>query len=72
MDTKDEALFKIAVDALRAIQRNVTKNRHSDLCQLAIARVRQTQQDIEADEEIAAIRPPPRQRWEDIASGNAI
>lgn len=57
-DAKDEALCKIAVDALRAIQRG-TEGRHSDLWQLAVRRVLDTKSAIEGDEEIAAIRRPP-------------
>jgi hypothetical protein len=58
MDTRDIALFRIAVDALRAIKMNVVTQRHVELCQLAIARVLQTQRDIQDDEEIAAKRLP--------------
>lgn len=58
MDGKDEALFEIAISALRAVQRNRDNQipRHGDLIQLAIQRVRQTLIDIKTDEEIAERR----------------
>jgi len=61
MDAKDKALVKIATDALRAIQRDcATDSRHYDLWYLAISRIRETQREIESDEEIASIRSAPR------------
>lgn len=61
MDRRDDALIKIATDALRTVQRHAANGRHNDLWQLAISRVNQTRSDIESDEELQMIRqPPPR------------
>lgn len=57
MDIRDRALVKIAIDALRAVQRG-KPDRQIDLWQLAIGRILDTETGIEADEEIAAMRRP--------------
>lgn len=58
MDRRDDALIKIATDALRTVQRHAIGIRHNDLWQLAISRINQTKSEIEADEEIDAVRRP--------------
>ncbi len=61
-NSQNDALCKIATDALRAIQKDTRNVRHSDLWGLAISRINQTKHDVEADEELAAAirQPPPR------------
>lgn len=60
-NSQNDVLCKIAIDALRAIQRDTRNVRHSDLWGLAISRINQTKRDIESDEELVATRqPPPR------------
>jgi hypothetical protein len=55
---KDEALFKIAVDALHAIQRSLSSMRHQDQLGRAITALHQCREDI--CNEIDRLRPLPQ------------
>ena len=67
MDGQDKVLIEIAVKALRAVLGNATTDRQRDQWKLAIDRVTQTRVDVEADEEIAALRGGTKLRDDALA-----